>query len=119
SMAFTPDGAMLASGSRDTTIVIWDLVELRGSHRLRGHRDAVTQPGLGNLADLGDAAVLLSASKDSLIKIWDLNTQHCVDTTMAHQPDVSAMLWVPELNALLTSGGDATLKVWNVAVGPL
>lgn len=58
----SPDGCRLASGSRDTDIIIWDLVAQSGLFRLRSHVDAVN-----DLCFLPNN-LLVSGSKDTLIK---------------------------------------------------
>lgn len=41
-LRFSRDGALLASGSADTTLVVWDVVAEAGLCRFKGHKDAVT-----------------------------------------------------------------------------
>jgi len=56
----------LASGSKDTTIVVYDLVADKPEFKLVGHKDEVVS--------LEHSGLLISASKDSLIKFWDLRS---------------------------------------------
>ena len=51
-------GALLASGAKDTDVVIWDVIAEAGQYRLRGHKDAVT-----DVAWLDGRGLLFSASK--------------------------------------------------------
>lgn len=98
-------GALLASGSADTDIVVWDTVAESGLYRLRGHRDGVTdvaflEGGDGGLGFAGGGAGtgsgggtrlrngLASCSKDTLVKLWDLDTQSCVQTVVGHRGEV-------------------------------
>ncbi|CAM9454408.1 unnamed protein product [Scytosiphon promiscuus] len=87
---YHPSGALLASGSADTDIVVWDAVAETGLYRLRGHRDGVTDVVLRN--------GLASCSKDTLVKLWDLDTQSCVQTVVGHRGEV----WSLDVNALCT-----------------
>jgi U3 small nucleolar RNA-associated protein 12 len=41
-LAYNKGGALLASGSTDTDIIVWDAVAEAGLFRLKGHRDQVT-----------------------------------------------------------------------------
>jgi U3 small nucleolar RNA-associated protein 12 len=41
-LRFHPSGSLLASGSKDTDLIIWDVVGEAGLYRLRGHKDQVT-----------------------------------------------------------------------------
>lgn len=90
---YHPSGALLASGSADTDIVVWDAVAETGLYRLRGHRDGVTDVVfLGGGAGAGSGVRLrnglASCSKDTLVKLWDLDTQSCVQTVVGHRGEV-------------------------------
>lgn len=83
-------GALLASGSADTDIVVWDTVAESGLYRLKGHRDGVTDVVF--LEEAGGGRLrngLASCSKDTLVKLWDLDTQSCVQTVVGHRGEVS------------------------------
>ena len=41
-LTYAASGALLASGSQDTDIVVWDAAEQAGLYRLRGHTDEIT-----------------------------------------------------------------------------
>lgn len=61
-LRYNPSGALLASGSRDTDIVVWDVAGEAGLFRLRGHRGQVT-----DLAFVSRANKLVSSSKDEQV----------------------------------------------------
>ena len=98
-------GARLASGSRDTDVIVWDTVNEAGLYRLRGHRDEVTgacfvDPGAFGCARDGarDAAaapaalappLLVTCAKDMLVKVWDLAQRTCVQTLVGHRSEVN------------------------------
>lgn len=115
-LTFDENCAFVASGSRDTTAIVWDIAAQTGICRLMGHRDEVTacrlipkqgpQPTGGHGARTGGskrsrvspAAVatasgasalrLLTSSKDSTLKMWDLETQSCAQTVHSHRSEV-------------------------------
>jgi WD40 repeat protein len=73
-VAFSPDGDMLASASKDGGVIVWNVVRVDGAttalryhHTLRGHRDAVAF-----LSWSADSKRLLSFSNDSEICIFDV-----------------------------------------------
>lgn len=138
-LAFDQDGVRLASGSKDTDIVIWDLVAEIGLFRLRGHKDQVTALQIlepneiqhhaenrdadaigvsvnSNLHDRGrHSGFLLSTSKDGLIKIWDVGSQHCIETHVAQSNgECSSMGVSSDCSGCITAGNDGELKIWSV-----
>ena len=138
-MAFDGYGVRLASGAKDTDIIIWDLVAEVGVFKFRGHKDQITalqflQPSNtednaddsqtnGNGAsnhDIPDgqddhAGFLLSTSKDALIKIWDIESQHCIET---HVAQTNGECWAMGLSSdgsgCITAGNEGELKVWSI-----
>lgn len=138
-LVFDQDGVRLASGSKDTDIIIWDLVAEIGLFRLRGHKDQVTalqflQPSEirhhaedmdgdptsvsvnRNLHDRGHhAGFLLSTSKDGLIKIWDVGSQHCIETHVAQSNGECWSMGVSDdCSGCISAGNDGELKIWSI-----
>ena len=119
-LVFDPKGNRLASGSKDTDIVLWDIVAEEGIVRLRAHQDQIT--GLAFLTppsnvDEGGYVpgdFLVSTGKDGLIKLWDLSTNFCVETHVAHRGEVWALALSPGHETLVTAGSDGELKFWAV-----
>jgi WD40 repeat protein len=69
SVAVSPDGKWLASGSQNQTVKIWDLATGKEVHTLRGHKGAVQ-----SVAFSPDGKQLVSGSLDETLKVWDLAT---------------------------------------------
>ncbi|GME84515.1 unnamed protein product [[Candida] boidinii] len=118
-MKFDKSGTRLVSGSKDTTVIVWDLVGEEGLFKLKGHRDQITGLQLlsssenqSNIDDIDDW--LITTSKDGLIKLWDLKSQQCIETHVAHTGECwsSAINHTNEL--LITSGVENQLKIWKI-----
>lgn len=67
SVALSPDGKILAAGSLDTHVRIWDAQSGARLDKLKGHKDSVY-----SVVFAPDASWLVSGSLDKTLKIWDL-----------------------------------------------
>lgn len=111
---WSPDSKLIASGSRDKTVQVWDA--LSGSHATtyRGHSGAIAA-----LAWSPDVQAIASGSWDQTVQIWNpLNGTHQL-TYGGHSADVTTVAWSPD-GVLLASGSeDQTIQIWNAHAGTL
>ncbi|MBE3042541.1 F-box/WD repeat-containing protein, partial [Candidatus Bathyarchaeota archaeon] len=98
------DDNILATGSYDTTIKIWNIETGEEMRTLRGHTSAVRTLQF-------DGNKLMSGSLDNTIKIWNLQTGECVNTLQYHSGGVIAMHF--EGKYLASGSTDGCLKVSN------
>jgi len=66
-VCFSPAGSILASGSEDMTIKLWDVKTGKLIMTLKGHRDDINSVEFSP-----DGKFLVSSSCDQTIRIWDL-----------------------------------------------
>lgn len=109
-LRFSRGGALLASGSKDTDVVVWDVAGEAGLYRLRGHRGQVTDLVF---VERGSRR-LVSCSKDEQVKVWDLDTQHCCQTVVGHRGEVWSLDVDPSETRLATGSSDAELRVYQI-----
>ena len=110
SVSFSPDGSTLASGSRDGTILLWDVATGGLIATLEGHTDWVSSASFSP-----DGATLASGSRDGTILLWDVATGGLIATLEGHTDDVLSVSFSPDGATLASGSKDGTIKLWDVA----
>ncbi|KAE8132424.1 hypothetical protein BDV38DRAFT_287740, partial [Aspergillus pseudotamarii] len=91
SVAFSPDGCTLVSGSRDHTIKLWDTMTGTERQTLKGHSSWVK-----SVAFSPDGRTLASGSGDDTIKLWDTTTGTERQTLKGHSDSVQSVAFSPD-----------------------
>ena len=79
SVAYSPDGKTLASGSADNTIKLWDVATGKNIITLRGHTNSID-----SVTFSPDGKTLASGSWDNTIKLWDVASGKNTATINGH-----------------------------------
>ena len=125
-VAFSPDGSMLASGSGDKTMRLWDLNTQTPIATCVGHTHWVLA-----CAWAPDASLVASGSHDNTIRIWSTSSvsglkqeKEAKVILRGHKKFVTAIAWQPLHSSqgrgcrrLVSSSKDGQAKIWDVVSG--
>ena len=111
-VAFSPAGKLLASGSADNTILLWDLTSRTPlGAPLTGHKDEVW-----SVAFSPDGKLLASGGGDKTIILWDLASRTPLGAPLTgHNDLVSSVAFSPDGKRLASGSWDNTIILWDVA----
>jgi WD40 repeat protein len=114
SVSFSPDGMILASGSWDKTIKLWNTSDGTELYSLSEHIESVN-----SVVFSPDGTILASGSFDNTTKLWNVakKTEVEVVTLSDHNDPVASVAFSVD-GAILASGSwDNKIKIWNVTNG--
>ncbi|NJR42348.1 MAG: hypothetical protein HC767_06495 [Akkermansiaceae bacterium] len=119
--AWHPSKDLLATGSSDGKVTVWDAKS--GELMQELHSCELPQEPVTAIAWKPDGLLLAAGSDDNTVRLWNAATgvleRHLIDANKGHSAAVSAVAWHPEGNVLVSGSLDGSAKVWNAAEGGL
>ena len=114
SIAFSPDGKKIVSGSNDRTICIWDAqTGTPIGELLRGHTNSVSSVSFSP-----DGTKIVSGSNDNTIRIWDAQTGAQIGEPLTgHTDSVSSVSFSPDGAKIASGSSDSTIRIWDAQTG--
>lgn len=111
-VALSPDGTLLASGSADRSIRIWEVETGELLEILTAHEAAV-----GALAFSPDGSRLVSGAWDGSLAVWDTETWEPVRVTFEPGARIHSLSFMVDGLLFATGTSDGTLKLWSAESG--
>ncbi|EDR01074.1 uncharacterized protein LACBIDRAFT_395470 [Laccaria bicolor S238N-H82] len=114
SVAFSPDGIHIVSGSDDKTVRVWDAQTGQSvMDPLKGHSSLVT-----SVAFSPDGRHIVSGSNDDTVRVWDAQTgQSIMDPLKGHDHIVTSVAFSPDGRHIVSGSNDETVRVWDAQTG--
>ncbi|NEP22748.1 sugar-binding protein [Moorena sp. SIO3I6] len=106
--SFSPDGEIIASGSRDdNTVKLWNPEKQIRELTLQGHQDFV------NGVDFSpDGQLIATASNDRTVKLWN-GQGKLLHTLEGHSAPVYSVSFSPDSQIIASASEDSTVKLWS------
>jgi WD40 repeat protein len=109
SIVFSPDGRLLATGSDDSTTIIWDFATRKSLQRIKGLGPSAFSPDSRRIA-VGD---------NSTVSLWQISTGERLARFHGHDGLVQALTFSPDGRLVISGGSDRTLKIWDLEQRPV
>ncbi|OJJ29741.1 hypothetical protein ASPWEDRAFT_32979 [Aspergillus wentii DTO 134E9] len=115
-VTFSPDNKLVASGSWDCTVKLWDTVSGTLWQTLQEHSHDVS-----SVAFSPDGKILASGSRDHTVKLWEIAPETVTPqkTLKGHSKAVTSVAYSPDGKFLASGSDDYTIKIWNAVSGTL
>jgi WD40 repeat protein len=110
-LAFSPDAKLVASGSKDNTVRLWDAERALELRKLAGHAAWVKA-----VAFSPDGRWLASGSVDGVVKLWEVATGREL-RTISGGGSINALAFSPDARLVAAGNAENSVLVWNAQTG--
>lgn len=108
SVAFSPDGSVIAIGSSDGVAHVMDATSGNIVHALEGHRGHVK-----SVAFSPDGSKIVSGSSDMTVCIWDADNGELLDTLRGCAKSVTSVAFSSDGETVVAGCADFRVRIWN------
>jgi eukaryotic-like serine/threonine-protein kinase len=111
-IAWSPDGKYIASGSADKTVHVWNA---QGKKRIAAYQEHTKL--VSSVTWSPDGARIASGSWDTTVQIWQVQGARKLFTYRGFSREVSSVAWSPDGTYIAASSWDATVQLRQAATG--
>jgi WD40 repeat protein len=112
SLAFNPDGTLLATSDPKGEIRLWQVSDGKQLMTYKGHTSWVR-----SVTFSPDGQTLASGSEDQTIRLWDVYSGECIKRWQGNSSWVVSVAFSPDGQTLASGNNDHTVKLWDVSTG--
>jgi WD40 repeat protein/tRNA A-37 threonylcarbamoyl transferase component Bud32 len=111
SVAWSPDGKILAAGGSGRPVMLWDAVTGAEVRTLQGRKGELA------IAFSPDSRILATCEEGDQVQLWDVATGRKGMDLRGHTAAIITIAFSPDGTLLVTGGFDRTVRLWNPATG--
>jgi WD40 repeat protein len=111
-MNFSRDGHLLAAGTWDGKVEVWNLIRKERVAIWRTHQYPPTDVNF-----LPDGKRLVTVSTDATAKLWEIETQQPLKTFVKTRNAFIALTTAPDGQRIAAGTDDGFIRIWNETTG--
>ncbi|BDI18848.1 hypothetical protein ANSO36C_46500 [Nostoc cf. commune SO-36] len=112
SVAFSPNGKLLATGDTNNEIRLYQVADGQQMLTYRGHAAWVRSVAFSPNGD-----IIASGSDDQTVRLWNVSTGQCVANLQGHSSGIQSIAFSTNGHILASSSEDKTVKFWDIDTG--
>ncbi|WP_051796430.1 trypsin-like peptidase domain-containing protein [Streptomyces sp. NRRL S-87] len=111
SVAFSPDGQTVASGSYDTTVRLRDM----GTGKVRATLNSIDEVAAVRFSP--DGSTLAVGGGGGAVRLWNAATGKMRTILSGHTSEVQSVAFSPDSRTIATASSDTTVRLWDAVTG--
>jgi len=116
-VSWSPDGKLIASGSSDESIQVWEATSGKIVLNYHGHSHWIGKGLVQSVTWSPDGKYIASGSWDKSVRVWNASTGNTISTYRSYYEIVESVAWSPDGKYIASGNRNGTVHVWDVSNG--